>query len=86
MKYFMVHFNRISTTELNRESFKQEQLRFRDLMHEKLLLQVNINKTMTRLWLIFNVKGLETMHEIIKTLPVCSQLSSKIHELQWNQY
>ena len=78
---FMVELIKPEHYRFDDTAFGNEQLRFKDLMKENLLQQVNMNKELTHFWLIFKVDSRETMLEVLQTLPICSSFERKISEL-----
>ncbi len=81
MKNYMVHFRRGMFEKADPVVIQNEQARMGELMRDNILKQVYMNKTADNLYMIFSVESEDRLKDIIKTLPMSSNLFFEYEEL-----
>lgn len=80
-KKFFVHFRRNEIMTFTPDVLMKEQQRISELMREHVVTNVKMSKTMDNIWLEFNLLQEDELKDIIKTLPMCSNLFYQYWEI-----
>lgn len=80
-KKFFVHFRRNEIMTFTADVLMREQQRISELMREHVVTNVKMSRAMDNIWLEFNLQHQDELSDIIKTLPMCSNLYYEYWEI-----
>lgn len=80
-KKFFVHFKRNPIMTFSADILMKEQQRISELMREHVVTNVKMNRAMDNIWLEFQLLQEDELNDIVKTLPMCSNLFYEYWEI-----
>lgn len=80
-KKFFVHFKRNEIMTFTADILMKEQQRISELMREHVVTNVKMSRTMDNIWMEFSLLQKDELNDIIKTLPMCSNLYYEYWEI-----
>lgn len=80
-KKFFVHFKRNPIMTFSADILMKEQQRISELMREHVVTNVKMNRAMDNIWLEFQLLQEDELNDIVKTLPMCSNLYYEYWEI-----